>query len=109
MPRVPPDGILEETRKKLIHKRECAAQILKAAMSINSDALAEMEVPESYIETLPKVPCIEKQLLLYSFCYRGQILTYTRPLNMHLLCYRFFAWLMCFPSTLKSLQACKTF
>lgn len=59
MPRVPPDGILEETRKKLIHKRECGAQILKAAMAINAHTLAEMEVPESYIETLPKVPCLD--------------------------------------------------
>lgn len=54
VPRVPPDGILEETRRKLIHKRECGAQILKAAMAINGHTLAEMEVPESYIETLPK-------------------------------------------------------
>lgn len=63
MPRVPPDGILEETRKKLIHKRECGAQILKAAMAINAHTLADMEVPESYIETLPKVkvfvPCLD--------------------------------------------------
>ncbi|KAL3523913.1 hypothetical protein ACH5RR_016747 [Cinchona calisaya] len=54
VPRVHPCGLLEDTRKKLVHKRECAAQILKAAMSINNIALAEMEVPESYIDTLPK-------------------------------------------------------
>ncbi|XP_073016299.1 rop guanine nucleotide exchange factor 5-like [Primulina eburnea] len=54
VPRVPPGGLPEDTRKKLNHRRECASQIHKAAMAINSIALAEMEVPESYSETLPK-------------------------------------------------------
>ena len=30
-------------------------QILKAAMAINSNVLSEMEVPEIYLEALPKV------------------------------------------------------
>ena len=55
VPRVPAGGLQESSRKQLDHKRECAHQILKAAMSINSMVLAEMDVPESYIETLPKV------------------------------------------------------
>jgi hypothetical protein len=55
VPRVPEAGLSEKSRKKLNHSRESASQILKAAMSINSIALAEMEVPESYLETLPKV------------------------------------------------------
>lgn len=55
VPRVPSGGLLEDTRKQLTNKRECANQILKAAMAINSITLAEMEVPESYLETLPKV------------------------------------------------------
>ncbi|CAK9135683.1 unnamed protein product [Ilex paraguariensis] len=54
VPRVPPGGLPENTRKDLSHKRECASQILKAAIAINNIALAEMEVPESYIEGLPK-------------------------------------------------------
>ncbi|XP_057523757.1 rop guanine nucleotide exchange factor 5-like isoform X2 [Amaranthus tricolor] len=54
VPRVPAGGLQESSRKQLDHKRECAHQILKAAMSINSMVLAEMDVPESYIETLPK-------------------------------------------------------
>nr|DAD28348.1 TPA_asm: hypothetical protein HUJ06_029816 [Nelumbo nucifera] len=55
VPRVPPGGLHENSRKHLQHKRECTNQILKAAMAINSTALAEMEVPESYLESLPKV------------------------------------------------------
>ncbi|ERN12008.1 hypothetical protein AMTRI_Chr08g160960 [Amborella trichopoda] len=54
VPRVPPCGLLEKTRKQLQHKRECTNQILKAAMAINSNALAEMEIPDSYLEGLPK-------------------------------------------------------
>lgn len=55
MPRVPPGGLHENSRKQLQHKRDCTNQILKAAMAINSTTLAEMEVPESYLEVLPKV------------------------------------------------------
>lgn len=55
VPRVPPSGLLEDTRKQLNQKRECASQILKAAMSINSITIAEMDVPDSYLEALPKV------------------------------------------------------
>ncbi|KAL9832504.1 Rop guanine nucleotide exchange factor 6 [Arabidopsis thaliana] len=54
LPRVPSDGLTEQTRKKLDHTREFTNQILKACMSINSIALAEMEVPQSYLEALPK-------------------------------------------------------
>lgn len=55
MPRVPPGGLSEDSRKQLHHTRDCTNQILKAAMAINNVALADMEVPESYLETLPKV------------------------------------------------------
>ncbi|XP_058109388.1 rop guanine nucleotide exchange factor 7-like [Magnolia sinica] len=54
VPRVPPGGLCEKSRKHLHHKRECTNQILKAAMAINSNALAEMDIPESFLETLPK-------------------------------------------------------
>ncbi|KAK6145417.1 hypothetical protein DH2020_022237 [Rehmannia glutinosa] len=54
VPRVPPGGLPEGMTKQLSYKLECASQILKAATAINSIALAEMEVPESYLETLPK-------------------------------------------------------
>ncbi|KAL3652184.1 hypothetical protein CASFOL_001865 [Castilleja foliolosa] len=54
VPRVPHGGLSESTRKRLSQKLESASQILKAASAINSSALAEMDVPESYLETLPK-------------------------------------------------------
>ncbi|OWM81388.1 rop guanine nucleotide exchange factor 1-like [Punica granatum] len=53
-PRVPQKGLSEDTRKKLQQYRECTNQILKAAMAINGSALAEMEVPSAYLESLPK-------------------------------------------------------
>lgn len=54
VPRVPAGGLGENSRKQLNHTRECTNQILKAAMAINSITLAEMEVPDSYLEALPK-------------------------------------------------------
>ncbi|XP_065871050.1 rop guanine nucleotide exchange factor 5-like [Euphorbia lathyris] len=54
VPRIPAGGLTENSRKQLNHTRECTNQILKAAMAINSIALAEMDVPDSYLESLPK-------------------------------------------------------
>ncbi|CAH8360497.1 unnamed protein product [Eruca vesicaria subsp. sativa] len=54
LPRVPSDGLSEQSRKKLDHTRDFTNQILKACMSINSIALADMEVPRAYLEALPK-------------------------------------------------------
>ncbi|KAI4367374.1 hypothetical protein MLD38_023117 [Melastoma candidum] len=53
-PKVPSNGLSEEARKRLHQCRDCANQILKAAMAINSNVLAEMEIPNAYLETLPK-------------------------------------------------------
>lgn len=55
IPRVPPDGLSEDFWRNLQNKRERTNQIFKAAMAINAIALAEMEVPESYLSALPKV------------------------------------------------------
>lgn len=63
VPRVPAAGLHDDTRKQLQHKRDGTNQILKAAMAINSNILAEMEVPESFLDFLPKV-CIE----ILDFC-----------------------------------------
>ncbi|XP_050237767.1 rop guanine nucleotide exchange factor 3 [Mercurialis annua] len=54
VPCVPPGSISEKSRKHLRHKRDCANQIHKAAMAINSSILAEMEIPDSYMASLPK-------------------------------------------------------
>jgi hypothetical protein len=53
-PRVPSNGMSNGARKQLQHHRECTNQILKAAMAINNQILSEMEVPSSYLESLPK-------------------------------------------------------
>lgn len=58
VPCIPPGGLSEDERKHLKHQRDCANQIHKAAMAINSNTLNEMEVPESYILGLPKVVLI---------------------------------------------------
>jgi hypothetical protein len=73
-PRVPPKGLPEDARRKLQQSRDCANQILKAAMAINSDVLAEMEIPEVYLETLPKVTPLlftwkQHSLLCYQMCF----------------------------------------
>ncbi|KAL9430180.1 hypothetical protein AB3S75_025542 [Citrus x aurantiifolia] len=54
VPCVPPGGLSEKSRKHLRHKRDCANQIHKAAMAINSTILAEMEIPDSFMANLPK-------------------------------------------------------
>ncbi|XP_030533575.1 rop guanine nucleotide exchange factor 3-like [Rhodamnia argentea] len=54
VPCVPPDGLSEESRMNLRHKRDCANQIHKAAMAINSNILAEMDIPDSYMASLPR-------------------------------------------------------
>ncbi|RAL50758.1 unnamed protein product [Cuscuta campestris] len=53
-PKVPPDGLSEKTRNQLLQCRECATQIFKAALAINTTVLFEMEVPKAYLESLPK-------------------------------------------------------
>lgn len=55
VPRVPIPGLSEDARKQLQYRRDCTNQILKAAMAINSISLADMHVPELYLEALPKV------------------------------------------------------
>lgn len=54
-PKVPGKGLSEESRKRLQQSRDCTNQILKAALAINANVLAEMDIPAAYIETLPKV------------------------------------------------------
>ncbi|KAG2722919.1 hypothetical protein I3760_02G149200 [Carya illinoinensis] len=53
-PQVPPEGLSEMSRKFLQYQKDCVNQVLKAAMAINAQVLSEMEIPENYIESLPK-------------------------------------------------------
>ncbi|XP_062206489.1 rop guanine nucleotide exchange factor 12-like [Phragmites australis] len=52
--RVPPEGLSEASKRWLQHQKDLVGQVLKAAMAINADVLAEMKIPEEYIESLPK-------------------------------------------------------
>lgn len=56
VPKVPTGGLSEVTRKWLQYQKDSVNQVLKAAMAINAQVLSEMEIPENYIESLPKVP-----------------------------------------------------
>ncbi|CAN4088978.1 unnamed protein product [Withania somnifera] len=53
-PKVPPNGLSDATRKWLQFQKDSVNQVHKAALAINAQVLSEMEVPESYIESLPK-------------------------------------------------------
>ncbi|KAL1322277.1 hypothetical protein AAHE18_14G184600 [Arachis hypogaea] len=55
VPCVLPGGLSEKSRKHLVEKRDCANQIHKAAMAINNNVLAEIDIPETYIDNLPKL------------------------------------------------------
>ncbi|VVA95973.1 unnamed protein product [Arabis nemorensis] len=52
--KVPPDGLSDTSRRFLQYQKDCVNQVLKAAMAINAQVLFEMEIPESYIDSLPK-------------------------------------------------------
>lgn len=52
-PKVPPNGLSETTRKWLQSQKDSVNQVLKASMAINAQVLTEMEIPESYVDTLP--------------------------------------------------------
>ena len=48
-------GLTESARRDLRQKHDCANQIHKAAMAINNAILADIKIPDSYTQTLPKV------------------------------------------------------
>ena len=54
-PKVPVEGLSDAARRFVQYQKDCVNQVLKAAMAINAQTLSEMEIPESYIESLPKV------------------------------------------------------
>ncbi|KAH9617595.1 hypothetical protein KSS87_005852 [Heliosperma pusillum] len=53
-PRVPPGGLSETARKKLLSQGNVVHQVFKAAKSINENVLLEMTVPKAIQEALPK-------------------------------------------------------
>uniref|UniRef100_I1KV70 PRONE domain-containing protein n=4 Tax=Glycine subgen. Soja TaxID=1462606 RepID=I1KV70_SOYBN len=53
-PKVPANGLSDAARRFVQYQKDCVNQVLKAAMAINAQTLSEMEIPESYIESLPK-------------------------------------------------------
>ncbi|KAK9069751.1 hypothetical protein SSX86_010145 [Deinandra increscens subsp. villosa] len=53
-PKVPPNGLSDVARKWLLFQKDSVNQVLKAAMAMNAHILTEMEIPESYIDGLPK-------------------------------------------------------
>ncbi|CAO2178177.1 unnamed protein product [Urochloa humidicola] len=52
--KVPPAGLSKPSRGWLLHQKELVNQVLKAAMAINANCLMEMNIPDAYIDTLPK-------------------------------------------------------
>ncbi|KAL9261158.1 Rho guanine nucleotide exchange factor 8-like protein [Drosera capensis] len=52
--KIPPGGLTEATRKRLQCQKDSVNQVLNATLAINAQILTEMEIPESYIESLPK-------------------------------------------------------
>ncbi|KAE8691370.1 Rop guanine nucleotide exchange factor 9 [Hibiscus syriacus] len=57
--KVPPNGLSETSQKWLQSEKEAVSQVLKAAMAINAAVLSEIEVPKSYIDSLPKRVLVE--------------------------------------------------
>ncbi|KAL0312320.1 UNVERIFIED_CONTAM: Rop guanine nucleotide exchange factor 14 [Sesamum radiatum] len=54
-PRVPPVGLSDIERKRLLHQGKLIYQVFKAAKSINENVLVEMPIPVPIKDALPKV------------------------------------------------------
>ena len=67
-PKVPVEGLSDAARRFVQYQKDRVNQVLKAAMAINAQTLSEMEIPESYIESLPKVSQKELYLLKSYHC-----------------------------------------
>ncbi|XP_047323079.1 rho guanine nucleotide exchange factor 8-like [Impatiens glandulifera] len=52
--KVPTNGLSDVSRKWMQSQKDCVNQVLKASMAINAQVISEMDVPDSYIESLPK-------------------------------------------------------
>ncbi|CAN8310844.1 unnamed protein product [Cochlearia groenlandica] len=67
VPLVPSQGLSDKAMKQLKSKREITNQIHKAAMAINSSILADMDIPDSYMSTLPKTGKASTGDLIYRY------------------------------------------
>ncbi|GER57442.1 Rop guanine nucleotide exchange factor [Striga asiatica] len=81
VPCVGPDGLSEKSKKYLRQKRDCAYQIHKAAMAINSGILAEMQIPDSYMASLPKSGKASIGDKIYRYMYNAENFSPDRLLN----------------------------
>ncbi|KQK16245.1 rop guanine nucleotide exchange factor 3 [Brachypodium distachyon] len=70
-PCVPDSGLSDSVHRELQHKRDQASQIHKMAMEINSAILSEMQIPLSYIETLPKTGKVGTGDAIYRYMSSG--------------------------------------
>ncbi|KAL1318665.1 hypothetical protein HN51_070981 [Arachis hypogaea] len=52
--KVPPTGLSDLALKWIQCQKDSVNQVLKAAMAINAQVLAEMAIPDNYMESLPK-------------------------------------------------------
>ncbi|XP_058114036.1 rho guanine nucleotide exchange factor 8-like [Magnolia sinica] len=75
--KVPPGGLSDVSRKWLQFQKESVNQVLKAAMAINAQVLSEMEIPEAYIESLPK----NGRMSLGDSIYRSITVEYFDPVQ----------------------------
>lgn len=67
-PRVPTVGLSEIERKRLLHQGKLIYQVFKAAKSINENVLAEMPIPTTIRDALPKVrTCIHCSVMTLYF------------------------------------------
>ncbi|CAL0309449.1 unnamed protein product [Lupinus luteus] len=53
--KVPPTGLSDIGVKWIQFQKDSINQLIKAAMTINAQVLSEMEIPENFIESLPKL------------------------------------------------------
>ncbi|KAE8779824.1 rop guanine nucleotide exchange factor 3-like [Hordeum vulgare] len=70
-PCVPESGLSDSLHRELQHKRDQASQIHKMAMEINNAILSEMQIPSSYIETLPKTGKVGTGDAIYRYMSSG--------------------------------------
>ncbi|KAM0894539.1 hypothetical protein ACQ4PT_024380 [Festuca glaucescens] len=70
-PCVPESGLSDSVHRELQHKRDQASQIHKMAMEINNAILSEMQIPLSYIETLPKTGKVGTGDVIYRYMSSG--------------------------------------